>query len=242
MRYLILFFILILFSCSSKPEKRKDDNLEIIELDDWICNNEKKEALNLLKNDSVYFVLINEFPRYQKQLRKLLIKSNLQLEIIGSMHGEGFCLKAFMDSVINVRFGINFRKEIEDRADSLFLELNKGSIFAEKQLDKRPILASDTSGQVEIIRRLNSKILNRDSVRLTSNIVNSPYFVVRFVVEKKGISRDAIIIERHTVEKFKNLEKLIINEINGLNGWSAGKIRNENVDSSIEVAIAIKKN
>jgi hypothetical protein len=208
-----------------------------------MCYEETKEATELLNNDTVQLILINEFPPYEKELNKLLTESNVQLRLIASMHGEGSCLRAVMDSVINERFGSDFRTKILNEAGSLFLESNKDSIFQEQQLDKRPTLASNSgvNGQDEIIKRLNSKFSNDDTIELISNIVNSPYFKVKFKVSTDGTSSNAEIIERNSTDDFTELERIIINEINGLTDWTAGQIRNESVSSTIEIAIAVNK-
>lgn len=215
----------------------------MVDLDDMMCNDETKEAIEFIKKDTLQLVLINDFPRYEKELSELLSQANIQLLLIASMHGEGTCLRAVMDSVINERFGSDFRMKIKDKADSLFFVSNKESIFPEQQLDKRPTLASnpDSNGQDEIIKRLNKKYLQLDSIQLRSNIVNAPYFVVRFTVAKDGTSSNAEIVERNSTHNFINLEKIIIDEINSLNEWKAGQIRNESVSSIMDVAIAVNE-
>lgn len=238
MKELITFLILIFFGCASDSKKE-----DFIDSQDWICNEEKEIAKELLKKDTIQFILINEFPRFEKELNELLRTSNIQLQIIGSMHGEGYCQKAMMDSVINERFGLEFETNIKNKADSLFLDSRRYSIFPEQQLDKQPTLAlnPNTNGQDEIIKRLNKKNLKGDSIELISNIVNVPYFVVKFNVSKDGISSNAEIIERNSTSDFIYLEEIIVNEINGLTDWSAGQIRNENVSSVIDIAIAVRK-
>jgi len=239
MRYIIAFSILtILLGCSSKLEQE-----ETVDSDDLICSYETTIAIELLKNDTLQFILINEFPRYERELNQLLIKSNIQLHLIGSMHGEGYCQKVVMDSVINERYGSEFRIKIENEADSLFLESNRDSIFSGQHLDKRPTLSSNSgaNGQDEIIKILNQKHLLNDSLELISNVVEAPYFVVRFTVSKDGTSSNAKITERNSTSNYTYLEGIILNEINGLTNWSAGQIRNESVSSAIDVAIAVKK-
>ncbi|WP_375579368.1 hypothetical protein ABWH96_20655 [Marivirga tractuosa] len=236
MRYTITFFILIIFGCSSKPNKE-----DVVDLEDAICEEEIEQAFKLLKKDTVQYVLINEIPRYERELRQVLSESNIQLELVASMHGEGYCQKSVMDSVINERFGSNYLMLIKNQADSLFLATNRGSVFPEQQLDERPLLATNPNfnGQEEIIKRLNKKTFAKDSIELISNIVNAPYFVVSFIVNKDGESSNAEITERNATDDYMELENVIINEINGLTDWTAGKIRNEIVSSKIEVAIAV---
>ena len=238
MRYSIIFFILILFSCSSESKKEATTAMETLN-----CDEETAEAIKKIKSDSVQFVLINEFPRYKDELVEVLSELNIQLVLKTSMHGEGYCQKSIMDSVISQRFGSNFIAQIKNQSDSLFLESNRGSIFPEKQLDERPILAGNTNlnGQEVIIKRLNKNQFSNDSIELKSNIVNAPYFVVSFYVKVDGTSSNATITERNSTDGYGRLENIIMDEINRLNEWTPGNIRNERVSSEVEVAIAINE-
>ena len=212
-------------------------------MEDLICQEETKKAFELLRNDTVQLVLINELPRYEKELIEILNESKIQLVLVASIHDEGYCQKYVMDSAINERFGSNYLTQIKNQADSLFLASNRDSIFPEQQLDERPTLATNPSfnGQGEIIKRLNKKYFVKDSIELISNVVNAPYFVVSFNVNVNGVSSKASITERNSTEDYQELENLIVNEINGLTEWTAGKIRDESVSSRIDVAIAVNK-
>lgn len=234
MKFLIPILTLITFGCSSPKNQGQES-------ESHNCNEERQTALENAKQQNLTYVLVNDFPRYALQLGQLLKSRNISLKTIGSFHGEGYCFKSTMDSLIARKHGVNFIKELENEADILFLDYNQGGIFLLNEVDSLPKLSStkNLNFQEEIVDRLNNNPAIPDSINFVSNMIGNSYFELSFILSDRGEASNTEILEHNSTAAYTFLERHIINQINNSQNWTPAKIREQDISCSVNVSIAI---
>jgi hypothetical protein len=146
-----------------------------------------------------------------------------------------------MDSLIKIKLGDEFIGKLKSEADSLFFERRKAGTFDYYEVDTWALRKNSnySLGGDFMINYLNSTIPPNAYFRFISNIIDRPYYLLEFTINKDGSTSNATIKERNNTEKFKNLEDIIVKEVNQVNDWIPATIRNQVVTAKFQMGVAI---
>ncbi len=208
-----------------------------------------KEVQNNIIKYTLNFGLGGWLPRYQHEIRDVLAPYGIEFEInpVSDVFPNGqHCYKNFMDSVITAKFGDSFIKMINERADSLFYERHKNSIFSYWDVDewaRHPSNQQQLGGDY-IIEYLNKSIEQKGSYRFVSNIVNKPYVRIELIIDKLGNTSSCMISKRELNGlngiNLNALENFITQTIEQIDDWTPAKIKGNNVTAKFQRSVAIE--
>ena len=178
--------------------------------------------------------------RYRSELKDLLEQQGIRYTMDPMGHAYG-CERVVADSLIKIKFGENFIDELELVADSFYFEKRKNGTFPYYDLDTWALRKNNDNslGGDFVINYLNERLTPKSSFRFISNIVNSPYYLIEFTIDKEGRTMDVEIKERNNTGRFAGTEELIIKEISKLKDWIPATIRNQPVTARFQMGVAI---
>ncbi len=222
--FIILIFLLSLFSCLEKKEEQNDE-FEIAEFKnerfdpiayvsnpdktDSLCISEINKAKSDIEKEGIAFTQIIRFLsghyRYDKELKELCKQKGLvhKIDLMGCSIRRS-CYGAYMDKVLIEKFGSDFKENMHKKADSLFLQnVIKNKITVQYwDCDERPRLPSEkerTSDYIPYLQVENVKIKQGNA-----QYNDWPFFDLGFTVEKD--STISGFYSRNYVSNFKENE------------------------------------
>jgi hypothetical protein len=230
MRLLFSILLLIIISCTQKHS----DTRTITS-----CELGRQEAINDYKEGILHYIN-GQLVRYGQELSDLLNQNGIKYSTDPFGH-EYECYDLVMDSLIKVKFGDHFIDNLKLVADSLFFEKRKGGTFNYNEVDTWA-LRKDNETQLGgdfIINYLNDKLTPKSKFKFVSNILDRPYYLIEFTVDKEGETKNIEIKERNNTERFKETEEIILKEIIKIKDWTPPTIRKQPVTAKFQMGVAI---
>lgn len=264
MRQLFLLFLLISFDAYSQDEQNFyiDELLERIQYvnnpnsNDTLCISEIERAKKDIKNGRIVFTqtagLLFGDIRYESELRKLCKEYGLvfDFDLISDVIYEGQtqgCYGDFMDKVILERYGIGFKENLHEKADSLFLFRTQSENILVKywDCDERPRLPKELERTGDYLTTI--KVNNLNIVKDKSEFGGWPFFDLGFIIEKDSTISDFYISnfvpQLEENEKYRDdLYKIAVMELKtNYSRWIPGTIKGIPVRTDINVRIFFTK-
>jgi len=267
----ILILLITLCSCSNKKKEQtmEKTNEELIENErifnpvTYVANPEKTDELcisdinkakaDILKNGVVFTQAVGfgfGHKRYEDELKKLCKEKGLKYEIdlTGCVVMDGQtqgCYGAYMDKTLIEKYGENFKKEMHEKADNLFLKnaIENNIAVYYGDCDERPKLPNRNSRYE--IRSLT--VTNIDIQEDKSDYGGWPFFDVGFTVEKdstiSNIHINSWVANLESNEKYKvQLFQLVTKKLKkDYPTWIPGRINGIQVRTDNNVRIYIER-
>jgi hypothetical protein len=78
------------------------------------------------------------------------------------------------------------------------------------------------------------------TLRIVSNCVGRPHYIIEFTIDTLGNTKDVAITERNGTEKLdQRLEATILKEVGNISGWIPATIRKKPVKARFQKGVAI---
>ncbi|WP_170254851.1 hypothetical protein, partial [Phaeodactylibacter luteus] len=179
--------------------------------------------------------------RYDDEMEEILKEYGIEYVEIGpNCTLEQECYGYYMDSIISQRFGKEFIKQIEQKADSLFLSRWKTKTYEYWDIDESPSYKGDA--EVYIENRVKPP-LNWDSIPME---FERQFIIVEVTISNKGNldnwEFDEFYNLKESNEQFlPELKSQISQIIKEMEEWTPGKLIGKDVNSKIWLDIDLDK-
>ena len=207
------------------------------EPNDSLCITDINRAKKDLANGKIVFTQEYGFNiRYEKELRSLCKEYGLIFDFeyisdVGFMGQTQGCYGYYMDKIIYDKFGVDFKDEMHEKADSLYLiNVSKQNIVVDySDCDERPRLPDEKERFGDYIPDIN--VNNIEIEKDTSLYGGWPFFDIGFIVEKdstiNGFKMGSFVPLLDKNKKYKNeLFKIAVKHISvAYPVWIPGKIK-----------------
>lgn len=241
MKYLAYITILVILSdCSQKKSTLQDEKVPYVmnpDPNDSLCMYDIERAKKDIRNGKIVFTesmgLGSGEIRYEAELKKLCIEKGLifDYDLISCLVFEGQtqgCYGAYMNEIIEEKFGAGFKERLHIQADSLFLAdaIAQNTVVESWNCDEQPKLPNEGNGIDHFLPNIST-----NEIKISGKNGEWPFFDLRFVVEK-----DSTISNFHisnflavTEENEKHKDKLFSIAVRHLQTnyplWVPGKIK-----------------
>ena len=231
---LVIISLIFLISCN---ENQKTN---------W-CEEGKKEAQEEIENGGLIFIkyltLGGGADRYDKELEKILNKSNIRFKYEAhsciEIEGEDekhHCYENALIQAIEYRYGNDFIEKISKQADEIFAN-RENYLYEDSELDKSPYFINqkgeESSGE-ELVKYLNKYLKYPKEYQLAKTVEERPFVELIFIVDKEGKPKDFKIGESNFPEEKEEFreyfEREVLQIISKIPKWEAGTIHNKKVD------------
>ena len=231
-----LFIISLIFLISCNENQKTN----------W-CEEGRKAAQEEIEKEGLVFIkyltLGGGADRYDKELEKLLNKSNIRFkyEPISSIEMEGEdekreCFENAINRAIENKHGKDFIEKTSKQADEIFAN-KENYIYEYFELDKSPYFLNpkgeEYSGE-ELVKYLNKHLKYPKEYQLAETVEERPFLELIFIVDKEGKSKDFKIGESNFPEEKeefrKYFEREVLQIISKIPKWEAGIIHDKKVD------------
>lgn len=185
--------------------------------------------------------------RYEQQLRTLAKKYGLSFnyEIFSDVMFEGQtqgCYSAVMDKAIAAKFGNDFKKKIESRADSLFTVAAETSTVDYTNCDTHPSLPNESDRDPEIYLKVSPKLIAKPRPKIDDY---GPFMDIGFIIEKTGKGHDFEMVsyldsskDGDTIKPFEaELWSIAQSELQSISTWVPGMIKGKAVKTRAVVRV-----
>lgn len=180
--------------------------------------------------------------RQEKYVIDLLKKYNIQFEYetFSDIRFEGQtqgCYGAYMDTVIEEKFGQGFKEKILTKADSLLLESNDTIKYYLCDIQPR------VPGKDEYKTTLRAKVPEKIREQLKADREGSwPFMDIGFYIDKSGKSSGFFLnyfMEADQLNyKFKDkLFKIGVEQLKEINYWETGEINGQKVNTENNIRV-----
>lgn len=273
-KYISLFLSVIILSCnnsqnsSNTPKQIIEDNISDLQIEnklteeftyiknpnssDKTCISDIEKAKTDIQNGKLSIVYTNyevANMRYENFIKKLcneyglIFKIDFINDVITENQTQG-CYKSYMDKVIADSLGLNFKNNLENKADSLYLSTllreNHAEWYFRCDTKPKPILNK---------RKYLETTLTLKDLDIKQNPKGNvwPSVDIEFIIELDGeitnIESNNFIPKLPHNEKFKEtLCKIGVNYIEeNYPKWEPGKIRETNVRTRNNVRLTFVK-
>lgn len=154
-----------------------------------------------------------------------------------------YCYEIYMDNLLAQKFGTTFKKNLEDRADSLFLVrvINANDTVEYRDCDSRPHLPGYPE-QEECVMTVNlDTVLSK---KISSNMPGgSPFFDISFYIDTVGRASGYYTGSIHDggnpkIEKYEQeIFNACIETLKYYQNWEPGRIRGRKVRTRNNVRV-----
>lgn len=212
-------------------------------------NKECKQQIDSAKIDVKHGKLVFEdnsggwkIIRYDDEMEDILKEYGIQYKETGpNCTLEQECYGYYMDSIINQRFGKEFIKQIEQRADSLFLSRWETKIYDSWNIDEPPYYKEG-----------NAEIYIKQRIKFPENWDTIPMeFERQFVTVEVFIDNEGKLTkwEFHKLYNLKESNEKLLSEIRNqinqivkkMKQWIPGKLTDKDVNSKDWLDIDLDK-
>jgi hypothetical protein len=205
----IILISLVLFNSCLENKKELNDENDVSDLEkefeqfdpiayvsnpaktDELCISEIEKAKTDIKKEGIVFTQVVGFlfghNRYENELKELCKQKGLKydIDLIGCVVFEGQtqgCYGAYMDKALSEKYGSNFKENMHQKADSLFLVNAIDRTVYYGDLDNRPRLPSENKRNSD---DLGYVYFENSEIKIESNKWNDlPFMDIGFIVHK----------------------------------------------------------
>lgn len=262
MRSIIIYILIIfLFACGQKNLKGQD--LSIIQLDiseiqlsnyiekptvtDSMCIEDIKRAKKNISIGRTVFCMPMGFGtselRQEKEIQQLCKENGLVFEyeifsdviITGQTQG---CYGAYMDKVIEDKFGKEFKEHLLIKADSILLASNDTIKYY--LCDKRPQIPGKNEYETTLEAKVPEKLRKQLKADKEGHL---PFMDIGFYIDKSGNASGYCLhfymyANRKSNRKFKDeLFKIAVAQLNEIKRWETGIVRGQKVITDYNVRV-----
>lgn len=211
-------------------------------------NEECKQQINSAKIDVKNGKLLYEDPRgwviirYDEEMEEILGEYGIDYEMTGpNCTLEQECYGYYMDSVINEKYGLKFIKQIQKRADSLFLSRWRTKTYASWDIDIKPSLKNDDA-EVYLERRIKFP-KNWDTIPME---FERQYVSINVVISNEGKlvkweHGEMYNLKKSNEQFLPEIQQQISQIMKNMKDWHPGKLEGKKVNSKSWLDVNLDK-
>ena len=245
-------FLLLFFSCTSKKEEKSVFE-QSVPRNEKECLKRINEAKKDISEGKIYFCdnsgITSTGYRSNKERIELLKKYNIIHSFVGSpivfrdLDDDINCYCKFMREKIDEKYGSHFIDSIVGAADEQWVNNHINEMFIYFMCDIRPNYPGDTDDYPdeysEVLNQdIKSKLVYPKEFIKSTNLDNRSFVEISFEVYKNGDAKITGYWFYFKPEQNEQYEKYFEQQIGKYikkTGWTPAKIRNHNVNSTMNM-------